>query len=181
MKLLISCAMNVPFGSKPQLHVQFQVAVIRNTVLSKISWNIGLKYIISQIQFSSVNCAEELMDPQNIKKSHSKSKFHSGQDVQFETITTSNDQFIDPGDILPYKLGSPHYRSEMRKTQRNKQSLQRKMDAERWRAKLPDITEEYTKHKLCRDERVVERNGVLYKDSNMWDSPSKRKRLKFYY
>ena len=115
------------------------------------------------------------------KKSHSKSKFHSGQDVQFETITTSNDQFINPGDILPYKLGSPHYRSEMRKTQRNKQSLQRKMDAERWSAKLPDISEEDTKHKLCRDERVVERNGVLYKDSNMWDSPSKRKRVKFDY
>ena len=59
--------MNILFGRKPQLHVQFQVAVIRNTVLSKILWNIGLKYIISQIQFSSVNCAEELMDPQNIK------------------------------------------------------------------------------------------------------------------
>ena len=55
------------------------------------------------------------------------------------------------------------------------------MDAERWSADLPDISEEDTKHKLCRDERVVERTGVLYKDSNMWDSPSKRKRVKFDY
>ena len=41
------------------------------------------------------------------------------------------------------------------------------------------MSEDDKSHKLRRDERVVERNSVLYKDSNMWDSSSKRKRVKF--
>ena len=53
------------------------------------------------------------------KKTHAKPKFHHGQNVQFETVIKPNEQFIDPGDILPYQLGSPSYRSEMRKTQRS--------------------------------------------------------------
>ena len=113
------------------------------------------------------------------KKSHAKSKFHHGQNVEFETVIKPNEQFIDPGDILPYQLGSPSFCSEMRKTQGSIQSIQRKIDAERLSANLPHMSEEDKSHKLCRDERVVERNGVLYNDNNMWDSPSKRKRVKF--
>ena len=64
-------------------------------------------------------------------------------------------------------------------TQRVIQSIQRKNDAERWSANLLYVSEEDKSHKLCRDEPVIEQNGVLYKDSNMWDSPSKRKRIKF--
>ena len=94
------------------------------------------------------------------KKSHAKSKFHHGRNVQFVTVIKPNEQFIDPGDMIPYQLGSPSYRSEMRKTQRSIQSLQRKIDAERWSANLPHVSEEDKSHKLCRDECVVERNGV---------------------
>ena len=46
---------------------------------------------------------------------------------------------LDPGDILPYQLGSPSYHSEVRKTQ---WSIQRKNDAERRSANLPDMSEE---------------------------------------
>ena len=87
------------------------------------------------------------------KKSHAKPKFHHGQNVQFETVIKPNEQFIDPGDILPYQLGSPSYRSEMRKTQR---SIQRKIYAERWSANLPDMSEDDNSHKLRRDKRVVD-------------------------
>ena len=59
------------------------------------------------------------------KKSHAKSKFHHGQNVQFETVIKPNEQFIDPGDMIPYQLESPSYHSEMRKTQWSIQSVQR--------------------------------------------------------
>ena len=96
------------------------------------------------------------------KKSHAKYKFHHGQNKQFETVIKPNEQFIDPEDIIPYQLGSSSYRSEMRKTQLSIQSVQRKIDAERWSANLPHVSEEDKSHKMCRDERVVERNAVLY-------------------
>ena len=46
------------------------------------------------------------------KKSHEKSKCHTGQTVEFETIKIQNPRYIDPKDELPYKLGSTNYRKK---------------------------------------------------------------------
>ena len=113
------------------------------------------------------------------KKSHEKSKCHTGQTVEFETIKIQNPRYIDPKDELPYKLGSTNYRKEMRQIQRQLHGVQRRIEANKWQKSISELPEEEKHYRLCRDERVVERDGVLYKNSNMWDEPSRRKRVKF--
>ena len=113
------------------------------------------------------------------KKAHTKAKIHQGQSVTFETVSKTNELYKDPGDTLPFKLGSAPFRHEMRQHQRRLQSLQRRIDANKWKNTRPDIPEEEKAFRLCRDERVVERKGVLYKDTNLWASPSKMKREKW--
>ena len=40
------------------------------------------------------------------KKAHTKAKIHQKQTVTFETVSKVNELYKDPGDILPFKLGS---------------------------------------------------------------------------
>ena len=55
----------------------------------------------------------------------------------------------------------------MRQLQRELSSAQRKSDAVEWNSKIPELPEDEIRHHLCRDEWVVERHRVLYKDINM--------------
>ena len=48
------------------------------------------------------------------KKSHSQSRNHQGQKVEFEVIDKINEQYIDPKGTLPYQIGTPTFRKEMR-------------------------------------------------------------------
>ena len=83
-----------------------------------------------------------------------------------------NEEFINPQDSLPYQLGSKEKREEMRTIQRYSASQKRKADLavkENDFSKIP-----YCGDGICRDERVVERNGQLYRDTNLWDKQSKR-------
>ena len=113
------------------------------------------------------------------KKSHQKSKIHEGQNVELELVEKTNELYIDPQDKLPYQLGTAEYRTDMRKLQREMAKVKRKMDADMWAsAHQEQYTEEEVSHHVCRDERVVERNGVIFKDTNMWDSPRRRKRIR---
>lgn len=112
------------------------------------------------------------------KKSHEKCNFHKGQSVQFEIIDKGNDAYVDPKGILPYQIGTPTFRKDMRQLQRELQSTQRKLDALEWQSKTTELSEEETRYHICRDERVVERNGVVFKDTNMWSPPSRRKRIR---
>ena len=63
----------------------------------------------------------------------------------------------------------------MRVTQRHSASQKRKSDMakkENGFTKIP-----YFRDGICRDERVVECNGQLYRDTNLWDIQSKRLKL----
>ncbi|MCG8044658.1 MAG: hypothetical protein N0E48_03060 [Candidatus Thiodiazotropha endolucinida] len=112
------------------------------------------------------------------KKAHEKTECHSGQHVEFETIVKPNINYIDPKDKLPYQLGTKEFRNDMRKVQRELASAKRKVDALEWQRRHSELSVEEVKHHVCRDERIVERHGKVYKDTNMWESPSKRKRIR---
>ena len=58
---------------------------------------------------------------------------------------------------IPFKIGSAPFRQKMRQHQRQLQSLQRRIDANKWKNTKPDISEEKKSFRLCRDECVVER------------------------
>ena len=90
----------------------------------------------------------------------------------------TNELYIDPQDKLPYQLGTAEYRTDMRKLQREMAKVKRKMDADMWASAHQEQYTEEVSHHVCRDERVVERNGVIFKDTNMWDSPRRRKRIR---
>ena len=108
-------------------------------------------------------------------KAHTKSKIHKGQSITIKYMELKNEEFINPQDSLPYQLGSKEKREEMRTIQRYSASQKRKADLavkENDFSKIP-----YYGDGIYRDERVVERNGQLYRDTNLWDKLSKRIKL----
>ena len=108
-------------------------------------------------------------------KAHTKSRIHKGQSITIKYMELKNEEFINPQDSLPYQLGSKEKREEMRTIQRCSASQKRKADLavkENDFSKIP-----YHGDGICRDERVVERNGQLYRDTNLWDKQSKRIKL----
>lgn len=121
---------------------------------------------------------KQLFGTMKHKKSHSQSRNHQGQKVEFEVIDKINEQYIDPKGTLPYQIGTPTFRKEMRELQRRKESLKRKVQAIEWEANTTELPESETRFHICRDERVVLRNGEIYKDTHMWSPPSRRKRVK---
>ena len=76
--------------------------------------------------------------------------------------------YIDPGDQLPYQLGDKEDRTHMKDLQKQLASQKRKMEADKFSDKRDLLTSISTVN-VCRDERIVERKGILYKDTNMWD------------
>ena len=107
-----------------------------------------------------------------------KSKCHQGQKVEFDVINKTNTHFVDQKGTLPYQIGTPEFRKDMRKLQRQNESLKRKLQAIEWQENIPELQEEETRYHVNRDERVVLRGGVVYKDTHMWSPPSRRKRIR---
>lgn len=136
------------------------------------------KHIDTKTYYKCLNC-RQLYGTNKHKKAHEKSKLHKGETVKMELITKSNDKFIAPKGKLPYQLGSKGFRSNMRELQKQMAKAKRKLDAAEWSVnQQSDYSPEELTHQVCRDERIVERQGVLYKDTNLWDSPRRRKRVK---
>lgn len=126
--------------------------------------------------FKCMNCGRLFANKYHAK-SHGKSKFHSGQTIDIKEVNVNNSAYIDSTDYLPYQLGSKEDRANMRIVQRQIARDNRRKEIAERNELYPESTEE-VKYQLCRDERVVERQGRLFKDTNMWDSPKKRKRIK---
>ena len=104
-------------------------------------------------------------------KGHTKSRCHKGQTITLKYISEKNENYIDPAGYLPYELGSKEDRANMRTVQRHLASEERKqLTAERDQSIVIPSGDG-----ICRDERVVDRNGTLFRDSNMWDTSNKRK------
>lgn len=82
-------------------------------------------------------------------------------------INKTNAQFVDSKGILPYQIGTPEFRKDMRKLQRQNESLKRKLQAIEWQENISDLLEEETRYYVNRDERVVLRGGVVYKNTQM--------------
>ena len=108
-------------------------------------------------------------------RSHLKSKVHKGQTVTIKYVQTPNDEYINPRGILPYQLGMQEQRRrmlafqrEVARQQRQHEMLQAKDDF----SKIP-----YYGENVCRDERVVERHGQLFRDTNLWHSAGYRRRV----
>lgn len=108
-------------------------------------------------------------------KAHTKSRIHKGQSITIKYVTEKNDSYIDPITFLPYQLGSKENRSDMREIQRDIARDNRRKLAEN----AKDVNIPYSGRNVNRDERVVERQGELYLDSGLWNSPSRRKRTRY--
>ena len=81
-------------------------------------------------------------------------------------MEVKNEEFINPQDSLPNQLGTKEKREEMRTMQRYSASQKRKADLavkENDFSKIP-----YYGDGICRDERVVERNGQLYRETPIY-------------
>ena len=108
-------------------------------------------------------------------RSHLKSKVHKGQTVTIKYVQTPNDEYINPRGILPYQFWTQEqrhrmlaFRREVARQQRQHEMLQAKDDF----SKIP-----YYGENVCRDERVVERHGQLFRDTNLWHSAGHRRRV----
>lgn len=135
-------------------------------------------YFKTKTYYKCQNC-RRLFATKKHQKAHEKSSYHHSENVTFDQIEKPNESFVDPADKLPYQLGSREFRTNMRQAQRELSSAKRKLDAIEWAsARTEQCTDEEISHQLCRDERVVGRNGILYKDTNLWDSPRRRKRTR---
>ena len=108
-------------------------------------------------------------------RAHLKGKLHKGQTVTIKYIKTPNDAFIDPREILPYRLGSKEERQDMLAYQRETARRQRQHELSQMEHQYSHIP--YYGENVCRDERVVERMGRLYRDTNLWQAPNHRRRI----
>ena len=86
-------------------------------------------------------------------------------------INKTNTKFVDPKWTLLYQIGTSEFRKDMRKLERQNESLKRLLQAIEWQENIPELPEEETRYHVNRDERVVLRGGVVYKDTHMWSPP----------
>ena len=79
---------------------------------------------------------------------------------------------------MPYQWGD-------KEDQENTKTIQRRLAREKHQRELLDRKDDFSHipyygDGICRDERVVERHGQLYRDSNLWSNNEQdRKRVKF--
>ena len=85
------------------------------------------------------------------------------------------ENFIDPGDQLSYKLVDKEDITLMKDIQKTQK---RNSEADKSSDKRELLTSTSTVN-VCRDVRIVERKGILYKDTSMWDEPKRRKGVLF--
>ena len=55
----------------------------------------------------------------------------------------------------------------MRKLQRQNEGLKSKLQAIEWQENIPELPKEETRYHVNRDERIVLRRGVVYKDTHV--------------
>ena len=108
-------------------------------------------------------------------KSHLKNA-HNHHQVPDKTVR--NQSFRDPQEILPFQLGNKEDRNSMKMIQKHLARQQRKAEADKFIHEREILCSTSTDN-ICRDERVVERKGKLYKDTNLWDASKLRKRRDF--
>lgn len=108
-------------------------------------------------------------------RAHLQGKIHKGQTVTIKYVKTPNDTYIDPRGILPYRFGSKEERTQMLSLQRQNVRAQRQQEMNEMQDNYSNIP--FYGENVCRDERVVERGGRLYRDTNLWQAPEHRRRI----
>ena len=88
------------------------------------------------------------------------------------------ENFIDPGDQHSYKLVDKEDITLMKDIQKHFAAQKRNSEADKSSDKRELLTSTSTMN-VCRDVRIVERKGILYKDTSMWDEPKRRKGVLF--
>lgn len=96
----------------------------------------------------------------------------------FSQKVLPNKTYIDAKEILPYQFGTKQDRDDMKEVQKSIASRKRKDEADKFMDARRVLCSISTSN-ICRDERVVERQGRLMKDTNLWDRPELRKRIDF--
>lgn len=131
-------------------------------------------HIETQNYYKCLHCKKSFSNRKHMKRHKT---FHKGLQADIIEVTKKNEKFINPGDCVQYRLGCKLERNYLMEFQRYKARDDRKKETERLN-KLYEKPIEGFEHQVCRDERIVERNGQFYKDTNMWDSTQRRKRMK---
>lgn len=134
-------------------------------------------HCVTTTHFKCINCKCLFSNRDHMKSHKKRSKCNKGQNVVITEVIKKNELYVDPMGYLPYQLGSKEQRNDIKDFQRYKAKEKRRLESARRDILHPEPVEG-VRHQLCRDERVVERGGALYKDTNMWDSPHKRKRVR---
>ena len=132
------------------------------------------KHNLKSSYFQCQSCGKQFSNNKHAKM-HTKSRIHAKQTVTIKYLQCDSEEFIDPRDHLPYQLGDKEDRQNMKTYQRHTAAEKRKREIEEKKDDYSNIP--YFGPSICRDERVVEKDGELYKDTNMWNSPRKRKRV----
>ena len=83
--------------------------------------------------------------------------------------------YIPPGDTLPFQLGTKDDRNDMKVLLRHLAKQKREEQVNRSNAQS-HVLGQTSGLNVCRDERVVESDGKLYKDTNLWAEPARRRR-----
>ena len=89
-----------------------------------------------------------------------------------------NLNYINPRTTVPYQYGSPSDRKNMKDLQNIEAGKRRLEEANKF-SNIRDLVRRCSTKSVCRDEVVKERDGKVVKDTNMLDSPRKRRRLVF--
>lgn len=103
---------------------------------------------------------------------------HEKDHRETESQMRPNCNYRDPGDKLPYQLGTVEDRNDMKILQKHLARKRRQEEADKFKG-ARDILCSSSRNNVCRDEAVKEREGRLVKDTNLWDSPKRRKRIDF--
>ena len=106
-------------------------------------------------------------------KCHLKTETHH---VEIPPKNLRNPNFIDPGDHLAFQYGTKEDRENMKVFQRQAAAEKRKRDVENCK-EIQNLLVPQSSQIVCRDECIKERGGQLVKDTNLWDSPRRRKRI----
>ena len=98
--------------------------------------------------------------------------------LKFQPKNLRYPNFIDQGDHLAFQYGTKEDRENMKVFQRQAAAEKRKRDVENCKEIL-NLLVLQSSQIVCRDECIKERGRKLVKDTNLWDRPRRRKRIKF--
>ena len=121
------------------------------------------------------SCGRRFETRKHINSHLKKEKSHS----EMESQLVRNWNFVDTENIPPYQYGTAADRQNMKEVQKFLASKRRREEAEKFRDVSSLLCNEHSSRIICRDEIVKERGRKIVKDTNMWDSPNKRRRISF--